>query len=330
MSKVISIIFLYTTLIASALLHSQDSTTVFASTAIKDIRAYLEKSRQDLVTLNQAKRLMLLQYETMILTIGDLKEKEDLGWFGKIQLKNLLKESEDLSQQFVKLDKLILAHRETNHVKIESMTNLMSEEIEALIGRITKTKYSAGVLREMMTDTLQAMIHEKSAMQLMEAEPIDIVIQNVKISRNDDAELMSQKADFLMDQHDKFLHYAKTMEQKIRQLDTDIRLNRKIKIISNEMSAYAATRDSKILFREFHTDIVLSKLNADNQDSLNLPFVEVHNTLPLSNIRVAPTDAPYVVLQKFQYEWSLALAQANRYESTAKEAYWLADFKKKH
>ncbi|NUM82209.1 hypothetical protein HUU42_15550 [bacterium] len=327
MRNAVHIIFLCCTFTAAIPLHSQDS-TAFTSTAIHEVRTYLDKSHQDLVTLNQAKRLLLLQYETMVLTIGELKEKKELGWFDKVQLKNLLKESEDLSQQFVKLDKLILAHRETNQVKIESITGLMSEEIEALTRRIERTTYSDVVLREMMTDTLLSMVREKSAIQLSQTEPIDIAVQNVKISRSDDADLLFQKADFLMDQSDKLLRYAKIIEQKIRQLNIDIRLNRKIQIISNETASYTATRDSKILFREFHSNVGQDKLT--HKDSVNTPFVEVHNTLPLSNIRVAPTDAPYAVLQKLQYEWSLALSQANRYEATAKEVYWLADFKNKH
>jgi hypothetical protein len=297
--------FIYASLIASAWcvsdrgLAAQAVPSAYSDVAIRDAEVFLDKSRQDVITLRQTKRLLSIEYDSMVVEILRLKGKKEVGFFDRIELKGLMKDCEDISQQFAKMDKLLAAHRDAESSKIEELVGLMDDEIMFELmqyQKSRKTKEESSFSEEQ----LRAMLAEKLDYRNRLNDTLSLRLASVKTNRNDDDELLTQKADFLMDQQDKLLKYMNDLDRVMRRsrAENEIRVR------------------SKMLFEQL--------------DDMEVRPKELKHVLLLSHDSILSTEEFPSIIQKLKTEKQVAANYAKRLESEAKELYRSAEYKSKH
>ncbi len=339
-------IFALVVIMATSVHSQQQKSTAFSSPTISGLKAYLEKSRQDLTALAKTKYYLMAEYDSNVILISQLKEKKELGFFERIQLKSLLKQSEDISQQMVKIDKLTLAHYDTNKEKLEQLVRLMEDEIRAVLRQIEQSPQGSDE-RGDFVETLQAMILEKLEMQSQAVEPLTITYQEIRHQKTDDPEVLIEKSDYLMDQHDKLVRYIEQIDRKIdlieseneikkqaRRFVDDVYLldkNREMKITQNknaesggtllggaENLSRAASQDEMLLRTQSLTGITATS----SQNPLFL-----NSRLELSNQPIYSTDDFQSIIQKLNVERRLAQNKARHFKKISGELRRLAEYK---
>jgi hypothetical protein len=280
-------------------LFAQNTASVYTSGAIREIESFLEKSKQDMVTLRQTRRLLSLQYDSMVVDILNLKEKKEIGFFDRMQLKGLLKDCEDFSKQFVKIDKLLAAHKEADRLKVEELIEMMDDEIKSELKEFQKSRKGGEDASDFTLERWQAMMGEKIYYQNRIHDSLSIRMASVKANRNDDEELLTQKADFLMDQQEKLLTYAEEINNAIRRYQTEEEIK----------------NSSEKLF--------------DPLKGNEVKPPDFQRILSLTRYRILPSDDFTSIIEKLKGEKQTAMYYAKRYESEAKDLYRLAQYKAK-
>lgn len=184
----------------------------FASTSIRDILRFLEKSHQDITTFNQTKKLLTIQYDTLVYDIDRIKQSGNIGFFDRIELKNLLKESEDIAKQVVKIDNLIRAHEEANGLQVAKLVEMMDKEIaDSMAVLLTKNRS----ISEESAAKVNRMFIEKAPFQFYRMKKFAMPLVEIKTHRSDDAEVLYQKADYIMDEVDRLHAYSSELDRMI-------------------------------------------------------------------------------------------------------------------
>jgi len=278
-------------------LSGQTVITVYQSSTIREVKAYLQKSTQDIQNLNQSRQQLSALYDSMVIQISVLKEKEDPPFWERWKLKGLLQETEDVSQQIVRNDKLANAYRENNHQKAQLLISLMEDEIRDLLQQLKPLKK----IDETKVDLLKAMWSERIQAQLyLIHDPLLSSIQNIFWRKSDEGNVLQAKGDFLMDQHDKLIRYADEIDKKINAIRLEMAL---IRECSKVLQSYA---DAQSLIE-------------DEPDEAFYLF--------LSKTKVNSADSFAGRIYKLQNEKDFALFNSERFRSSADDAYFWAEQK---
>jgi hypothetical protein len=295
--KTASLLLLLLNGLGMANLFSQATPSAYDLPSVHDIELLLEKSRQEVLTLMEARKALSQESDSLLADITKLKQKKEVGLFDRMQLKKLLKDGEDFAQQFTRIDRLIEAHKETDRSKVEALVDTMNEEI---LDWLSDRSGKANNQDESLNDRLQAMVTEKNQYQTLLNDSIALTIEDVKIAKNDDDDLLAQKADFVLDQQDRVTIYMARIEQMIRRYQDQNLIQ---------------TRMDRLFSPQVETKVRRA---------------EIKSMLILSHDWILTTDRVSAVIEKLKIEKQKAIIFSKKLESQAKELSWLSQYKSKH
>ncbi len=318
-----------------------DYASAFDSDSIAFLETALRRSKEQLAVLIRSRHQLDAQYDSMTSAIQALKTQNDPGFLDKIKLKNLLKESEELSQRLVKIDQRIALQRETSTPVVERLLTMMEEQIRRYLSMVGKSRQLDRSSKQPEEERLQAMLFEKIEYQSLFAEPLSLQLASVKVNLTDDPELILLKADFLKDQEDKLVRYTHDLDAKITRLQSEMELRDEASKFLDDIYIFDKNREFKFSSRQStdrpstETDEGTSTVGpltgaigfsprtysetlADNTLLVN------NNALVLSDLKVTPNDDLRSILYKLKLERQLARNQASRYSRMARDLYELA------
>lgn len=264
---------------------------------------------QNISTLAQTRKFLEMNYESLVFDIDLLKQNGDIGFFDRMRLKNMLKKSEDISVQFVKIDNMLNAHREANAGKIEDLVRWMEQEIKDSIKacsnlRIQNTEhYRIAVLK------VGKMLAEKNKYPVFRMKKFVMPVTEVRVKRDDEAEILSQKSDYLMDQVSRLNDYAADLDRVIASLAAENSLKRQcLKLIAPIID----DSDIRSRFMSLFPDSILS-----------------FQRLPLSRALVSPTDGYETLVERLTLEKEAALSRMKLYSDDSADIREMAEYKTK-
>lgn len=321
--------------------------SAFQSVAVRRLEGDLGKARQEMERLVGSRRVLAAQYDSMIVDVIDLKQRKDLGFFEKIRLKNLLKESEDLAQQLVSMDRVVAGKRAEHQSRIDQLLVLMDGEIrDALYELEHPSEIKAKAHTRQLEMRLQSMMFEKLEFQSIWTDPLVLNLQTVRVSRDDDAETISQKADFLKDQEDKLVLYGTNLQERINKMTSEIEIRDEAMQFIDDIQLFNKNREIRLEPKVDRSDgAVGTESDGDQASGISgsgdllgggvwRPFVDIggailvnSNTLTLSDLKMSADDDLKDVVRKLQIEKKMAEHQASRYRRMAEELYNLAKHK---
>ncbi len=324
-------------------------TSAFASFTVLEYKKTVIKNQHEIKQLIESKSVLVQEYDSNVIRISNLKQKNELGFFERVQLKKLLKDSEDLSQQIVLIDKQIIGKQESNRVIIDKMIPLMEYEIKMTLKTIEKENKESDE-RSIFILNLQAMINEKLEYQSFIAEPLRAYIKEVKFQRSDEPDLLIEKSDFLMDQADKLQRYIAHIETKIDLLESEDEIkklarkfiddvytfdkDREMKLSSKRVSDNTGSENtgsgnvSSVVNRQSNMDDVVASLESSFRGSSQNPNpLFLNTTLEISSQQITSNDDFKDIIRKLKFEKSLAQNRAKAIQKTADDIRRLAEIK---
>lgn len=280
----------------------------FSSPSVIEILRFLEKSHHDVTTFDQTKKMLTVQYDTLVLHIDRIKQAGDIGFFDRIELKGLLKESEDIAKKIVKIDNLIRAHGEANEQQIAKLVEIMDKEISDTIRVLLSRKNDDDISYNEMSK-LNKMFAEKAPFQTYRMKKFDMPLVDIKMQRNDEPEELYQKADYLLDQSDRLTMYCTDLDRMILfiRAENDLKeiVTRFMRSRGNELSAVSGIK--------FYFPDSLAALQR----------------LPLSKNLVMPFDDYDTLMERLTDEREAAQSRIRLYTEKSEEIRNIADYKHK-
>ena len=281
----------------------------YASPSIHEILHFLGKSRQDISALTQTRKLLKMNYDSLVFDIEQIKQSGDVGFFDRIRLKNTLKESEDIANQFVEIDNLIKAHEDANSQKISNLVVLMEKEVadsvEVLFVRYGNKKT---VITESFTK-LANMLAEKKAFYFYRLRKFNMPVTDIRFKKDDEAEVLYQKSDYLLDQIDRLSDYSKELDLVAQFLMEENKAKKKI-IRLTQLNQLANNSLPDLLC--YFPDSILA-----------------FQRLPLSRSLVTPFDDYETLIQRLSLEKDAALSRIDLYREESADIREMADYKNK-
>ncbi len=291
-----------------AVTHSQE-VTGFKSPSIHEVLRFLEKSEQDISTLTQTRRLLQMNYDSLVFEIDELKQSGEIGFFDRMRLKGLLKKSEDIANQFVKIDNLIKAHEEANTQKRWNLMELMEKEI-ADSTKVLFARY--GIAKSGTRENIRAlvsMLTEKKAICFYKLKKFTMPITDIRIHRNDEAEILYQKSDYLLDQIERLADYSVELDRIL------------IFLISENETKKRVMRLN---------ELIQDKFNQRQELMLYFPdSILAFQRLPLSKALVTPYDDYETLIQRLSLEKDAAVSRIDFYREESVDIREIADYKNK-
>ncbi|MBL7994138.1 hypothetical protein JNM05_02105 [bacterium] len=280
----------------------------FSSTSVVEILRFLEKSHHDVTTFAQTKKILTVQYDTLVLRIDRIKQAGDIGFFDRIELKGLLKESEDIAKKMVKIDNLIRAHGEANEQQIAKLVKIMDKEISDTI-RVLLSRTDDDDISYNEMSKLNRMFAEKAPFQTYRMKKFDMPLVDIRMLRNDEPEELYQKADYLLDQADRLSMYCSDLDRMI----LFIRAENDLKEI---VTRFMRSRGSE--------------LSAGLEIRFNFPdSLAALQRLPLSKNLVMPFDDYGTLIQRLTDEREAAESRIRLFTEKSEEIRDIADYKQK-
>lgn len=322
-------------------LTAQEPPSSFSSSTIHRLENDLQTSRHEIEEQLGLRRQLSAQYDSMLVDVSYLKQRKDLGFFENIRLKNLLKESEDKSRQLVHLDQTVAARKKEHDERVDQLCQLMDLEIKQILQLLEDSDARHG--RGTLESTLQAMMTEKLEFQSLWIEPWSVKPHMVKVSRQDDAETVYQKADFLRDQEDKLAAYSDELQSKIEKISNDVEIRDQAIQFLDDVHFFNRTREIQVAHKDDkdqgkslegsptgHSARDGEETTMGFHASLNgfdgSVFVN-GSTLSLTDLKMSPDDDLRVIVRKLQAEKTMADNQIMKYRRLADELYELAKYK---
>lgn len=324
-------------------LTAQVPSSSFSSSTILRLEDVLQASRQEIEQQLGLRRQLSTQYDSMLVDVSYLKQRKDLGFFENIRLKNLLKESEDISRQLVLMDQRVTARKKEHDERVDQLCRLMDIEIKQVLQQLEDSDARQG--RGALESTLQAMMTEKLEFQSSGLESWSVKPHMVKVSRQDDAETIYQKADFLRDQEDKLAAYSAELQSKIEKISSDAEIRDQAIQFLDDVHFFNRTREIQVAHKDGkdrnenlggetgtsdHTARDGDEITHSFQPSLNGFDASVFvngSTLSLTDLKMSPDDDLRVIVRKLQTEKAMADNQVMKYRRLADELYELAKYK---
>ena len=291
-----------------AVTHTQE-VTGFKSPSIHEILRFLEKSEQDISTLTQTRKLLQMNYDSLVFEIDGLKQSGEIGFFDRMRLKGLLKKSEDIANQFVKIDNLIKAHEQANTQKRWNLMELMEKEI-ADSTKVLFTRYgiTKSGTRENLR-TLVSMLTEKKAIYFYRLKKFTMPITDIRIHRNDEAEILYQKSDYLLDQIERLADYSVELDRIL------------VFLISENETIKRVMRLNELIQDKFNKRQELMSYFPDS--------ILAFQRLPLSKALVTPYDDYETLIQRLSLEKDAAVSRIDFYREESVDIREIADYKNK-
>lgn len=291
-----------------AVTHTQE-VTGFKSPSIHEILRFLEKSEQDISTLTQTRKLLQMNYDSLVFEIDGLKQSGEIGFFDRMRLKGLLKKSEDIANQFVKIDNLIKAHEQANTQKRWNLIELMEKEIadstEVLFARYGITHSGT---RENIR-ALVSMLTEKKAIYFYRLKKFTMPITDIRIHRNDEAEILYQKSDYLLDQIERLADYSVELDRILVFLISENEIKKRVMRLN---------------------ELIQDKFNKRQELMLYFPdSILAFQRLPLSKALVTPYDDYETLIQRLSLEKDAAVSRIDFYREESVGIREIADYKNK-
>lgn len=261
-----------------------------------------------MATILQMKKMLSAPYDSLVILINRIKQNDEIGFFDRLELKALLKESEDIAKQFVKFDQLIHAHEEANSIKIATLVKLMDQELlDSMKAIISNKPQPTDILNGI--DRLNRMLAEKDRYRIYRMKKMTVGVRDLRVQRNDDADVLYAKADFLLDQCDRLNVYSRELDQAIEYLQYEDHLKKQAAKIDRIMQ---------------DADIESAGLKANFADSLF-----ALQRLPLSKTLIAPLDDYETLLERLILEKEASEAKSRLYLDKADDFRDIADYKNK-
>ncbi len=320
--------------------------SAFASFTALEYQKSIQKIQTELAQLLETKKLLVQEYDSNVIQISGLKQKKELGFFERMQLKKLLKDSEDLSRQIIQVDREITGKHESSRTYIDKMIPLMEYEIRQALNAIESAVMNSGG-KNALIQKLQGMIQEKLEYQSYIAEPLRARVRDVKYQRTDDPEVLFEKSDFLMDQHDKLKRYANQIDLKIDLLESEYEIKKQARKFIDDVYTFDKDREMKMSSKrvagisgegnEPGSAVFNSRAS---EDDLAVSFESglrgttaqgnplfLNTTLEISALQITSHDDFRNIIRKLKHEKSLALQRAKNMQKSADEIRRLAEIK---
>lgn len=283
--------------------------TEFSSASIRDILRFLEKSHQDVSTLSQTKKFLVAQYDSLVFDIDGIKQTNDIGFFDRLQLKNLLKESEDIAKQIIKIDNLLKAHEDANRQQVAVLVELMDNEITDTVRVLQLHVQNKSVDLAEDVLKLKKMFSEKNFFQVYRMKKFIMPVSDIRTQRQDDAEVLYQKADYLLDQLDRFNSYSEELNRMILFCKTENNLKNRVRRMTGSLNMADAER-TEFMFYFPDSLVALQRL-------------------PLSKNLIAPLDDYETLIERLAVEKEAALGRIRLSREMSVDIREIADYKTK-
>jgi hypothetical protein len=317
--------------------------SAFESFTVHEYKKSIIKTQLEIKQWIESKNSLVQEYDSNVIRISELKQKKEIGFFERVQLKKLLKDSEDLSQQIVLIDKQITNKQESNFTLIDKMIPLMEYEIKQTLKNLEKQDRESDD-RTQYIQNLQSMINEKLEFQSFIAEPLRAYIKDVKFQRGEEPETLIEKSDFLMDQADKLQRYIAQIETKIDLLETENEIKKLARKFIDDIYSFDKDREMKLSSKRTtentgieQTSVINSRPNHDDISvamesnyrgtSQNTNPLFLNTTLEISSLQINAGDDFKDIIRKLKLEKSLALNREKAIIKTADELRRLAEIK---
>ncbi len=327
-----------------SVLSQEKPISAFGSFTVLEYKKSVLRTHSEILILVQSRDILARDYDSNVTQISVLKKQKDLGFFDRVQLKKILKDSEDLSQQIVLIDRQIISKQESIRTLIDKMIPLMEYEIRQTLKSIEQEDQNSGD-RPLYIQNLQAMINEKLEYQAFTAEPIRAQIKDIKYQRSDDPDLLLEKSDFLMDQYDKLQRYIAQIESKIEMLESENEIKKQARKFIDDVYTFDKDREMKLASRrtddpsggEGTSSVVNSRTSYDDvsvavesafrgTSQVSNPLL-LNTTLEISSLKINSGDDFKDIIRKLKHEKSLAQTRAKNIQKTADDIRRLAEIK---
>lgn len=281
----------------------------YMSPTINETLRFLEKSNQDIATFTKTRKFLKMNYDSLVYAVDQLKQNGNVGFFDRMKLKSMLKESEDIANQIVKIDNLVKAHEEANKQKTRSLIELMEKEIADTLNVLFFRHYGNDTGLEESITKLTGMLSEKEALQIYKLEKFLMPVTEIRIQRDDEAEILYQKSDYLLDQTERLADYT-------------IELDRiTVFLIEEDKTRKRISKLSELL-----------KNDPKNRQELLSYFPDsifAFHRLPLSKTLVTPFDDYETLIKRLLLEKDAALSRIQLYREESADIREIADYKSK-
>lgn len=340
-------LYLLVTMSLFSVLSGQEKTTkkksAFESYLVNEYQKTLDRQYTELVSLQHEKTKLVQDYDSSVYQISQIKQGKEQGFFDRVKLKNLLKESEDLSRRIIQVDRQIMSRQESIRNVIDKMIPLMEIDIMETIKALEKL---SGEDRSAISNRLQAMISEKMEYQSYLAEPLRAQLKDVRYQRSDDPELLMHKSDFLLDQADKLQRYVALLDEHIDRMENEEEIRKQASRFIDDVYSFDKDREMKVGSRKTDKEISNNpplSARIGRNDETDLPVFNapgfrseigtapyhllLTSTLEISSLRINIYDDMPTIIRKLKHEKSLALYRMHALRKTAEEIRHLAEIK---
>jgi hypothetical protein len=281
----------------------------YRSPTIHETLRFLEKSNQDIATFTKTRKFLKMNYDSLVYAVDRMKQNGNVGFFDRMKLKSMLKESEDIANQIVKIDNLVKAHEEANRQKTRGLIELMEKEIADTLNVLIFRHHGTDTgLAESITK-LTGMLAEKEALQIYKLKKFLMPVTEIRIQRDDEAEILYQKSDYLLDQTERLADYTIELDRITVFLMEEDKTRKRIYKLSELIKNDPKNRQ-KLL--SYFPDSILA-----------------FHRLPLSKTLVTPFDDYETLIKRLLLEKDAALSRIQLYREESADIREIADYKSK-
>ena len=185
---------------------------------------------QQLIHINNRSILdNMKKSDSLAVRAAQLKERENLSFFNKIKLDNLLKELQRLNsvQENLLLQQHNLASESSELFQL--LDERYSAAIDSLVDRIAHGSTNA-VIKKQRIDFIGVLKQKQRRLrdEASVALPQNVLNVNPHIASNDMPEDIEAKADFYRDRRDKYMAKAQELEIRIKKVKEENKLRRRM------------------------------------------------------------------------------------------------------
>lgn len=279
------------------------STTCLVYAQEREVQVLKERERdlaQQMEAVSADRAELAQRGDSLAVWIQALKGKKSLNIFQRQRLEELLKSSQQLGQQLVEIDQKMASLDQQHQSILKQLVAYYDREIDQLVETLTK-KSVAPAEQKNQYQRLVALKSERDNY----AKQIKLILINVpqrgqiRIQATDSYQAIRQKADLLKDQEDKLRRQMKAVEQKMADLQNELKLRNRM----NELIAdtYLMDKPNETLIQrpaqlsaKRESDQMFNTI--ENSELQNMSLSDISNFLITTEVdQVSHLDLEYYI-----------------------------------
>ncbi len=222
-------------LLRKYLLHFAVSIIVFASSAGMGQTSIAVAERQlvaidgQLATIKRASEKNARQGDSLAVLISRLKQKDDLGYFGKRRLGGLLRDAQSLAVEQEKLDAQAAELHRQRSKAVATLESLYTAAMDSMLKYVANHSSIDGIEKNRIGEEVRLLNAKRQQLQSSEkvvgdtAEPPSPVIE-----WDDTPKEIEAKADFYRDREDRYREKAEELQGHIKKVRDETTLRKRM------------------------------------------------------------------------------------------------------